>query len=618
MPRNVQGKSRHTFHNADGELCMTVVDPVTRKLLIPTQYIFETRAQQRGSLPSLCQLFLSGRCRQGQGCYQVHADWEAVQRLRSQVDSLPCCCPAHGDKDHIGVLEQALLRDTIALGHTRTAEGHHGHHNRFSAADLAAAAESTLSTSDVVLYVPGCSLFEGSYVPLDRVSYTVGLHRILVEQRIVLAPSEARVSLLNESTGFPEEKIVADGSGATVCRLHAMDRCRYAEECKFLHLCKDATATDPHLTASTAHNTIASQGNPADPAAAGSTVADAVADAAGAEAPAGTCDSHPRSKSLRHGSGARTTAATTASATSAEASVRQSVFTSISLQQQQQQQLSFGTNGGGGGASMMGCAVGMPGMGSAPSHQQSYCASLHYDPSSMMAMGASAMEASIGSAHGSSRPYLLGSASTAGGPLLVPQRDDASNRVDGIASSTAAAPYLSKSFSGYRIGAGSLPQRPPVTATTECGVMPHMMNASTGSFPGGAVHNSLAPSTTQCGFSPANGNRIRVALSLPAISSTSALTCGAALGTSNSSEKTNSPPVEGSLGMSTTSHQGLSRSTTQMHASPSNTSRWQHNPYLASWAKTDAPHGYTGVGGSSCSLTCHPASSYPTPIVRTV
>ncbi|KAG5501665.1 hypothetical protein JIQ42_05516 [Leishmania sp. Namibia] len=589
MPRTAPVKGRHISYNADGELCMTVVDPVTRKLLIPTQYIFETRAQQRGTLPSLCQLFLAGRCRKGQGCYQLHADWEAVQRLRSQVDSLPCCCPTHGDKDHIGVLDNALLRETISLPPPNS----HNHANGDQSSGDAAAAESTIGANEVVLYVPGCSSFEGSYAPLDRVSYTVGLRRLLEEQRVVLAPSAARISLLNQATGFPEEKVVADASAATVCRLHAMGRCRYAEECKFLHLCKDLTAADPQLTASSATGGV--NGN-ADCAASGSFEASTTSVGLnnGTEVSATTCDRRLKGSHFYSGSGA--------SITPAGAPARQSVFSSDSLQRQQQLPLG---SGGTVTADAAGVAT-MVKVGSGSSLQPSYSMSHHQDPSMMITT-----DGSIGSTHCSSRPLLMGSGSAAeGARLLVPQREDASTGIEG-AGSPSSVPCLSKSFSGYRVGSigTTPPSQRPVQA--ESGVAPHIMSMSTSSFSGSGQQTS-APSAIPYVFSSAKGNRVRVSLSLPAISSTSALTLGGTPGTPNSSEKTNSPPVEGSLGISTTSPNSFSRSAMQIQP-PSNTARWHHNPYLVSWPKTEAPHGCVA---RSISLRCHPAGFYLRPIAR--
>ncbi|KAG5479070.1 hypothetical protein LSCM1_02917 [Leishmania martiniquensis] len=590
MPRTASIKGRHISYNADGELCMTVVDPVTRKLLIPTQYIFETRAQQRGTLPSLCQLFLAGRCRKGQGCYQLHADWEAVQRLRSQVDSLPCCCPTHGDKDHIGVLDNALLRESISLTHPHSQ--HHANDDQ-SSADAAAAAESTIGANDVVLYVPGCSFFEGSYAPLDRVSYTVGLRRLLEEQRVVLAPPDTRISLLNQATGFPEEKIVADASTATVCRLHAMGRCRYAEECKFLHLCKDLTAADPQLTASPATGIAIGNGDCAAPGSFETSTTSAGL-TNGTESSAASCERRLKGSHYHGGSGA--------SIVPGGAPVRQSVFSSMSLQHQQQLPL-----GSGGAVTADAAGVGaMVKVGSASSLQPSYSMSYHQDPSIMITTNGS-----TGSTHCSSRPLLIGSGGAADGArLLVPQREDGSNGIDG-AGCPSSASCLSKSFSGCRVGPAGATPLPQRVLQLESGITPHVMNASNTSFPGNGQQSS-ASSATPYGLSAAKGNRVRVSLSLPAIRSTSALTLGGAPVTSNSSEKTNSPPAEESLGISTTGPNSFPRSAAQIQPS-SNPTRWHHNPYLVSWPKTEAPHGCVG---RSSSLRCHPAGFYARPIAR--
>ncbi|GET88542.1 hypothetical protein, conserved [Leishmania tarentolae] len=588
MPRAAPAKGRHICYNAEGELCMTVVDPVTRKLLIPTQYIFETRAQQRGTLPSLCQLFLSGRCRKGQGCYQLHADWEAVQRLRSQVDSLPCCCPTHGDKDHIGALQNALMRESVSLG--RTHSHHHGNSDQ-NDADAAAVANSTVCTNDVVLYVPGCSFFEGSYAPLDRVSYTIGLRRLLEEQRVVLALPAARISLLNQATGFPEEKIVADASAATVCRLHAMGRCRYAEECKFLHLCKDLTAADPQLTASPATESVNGNANCAAPGVfeASTTSAGITNDTESSSAP---CASRLRGSHYRRGSEASHPPG---------AHVRQSVFASINLQQQL-----FLSSSGSLAADPAGVAT-MVRVGSMSSQQLSHGMPYHQDPSLT-----ATMDGSTGSAHGSSRAYLMGGAGAAErNRLLVPQHVDVSNSIDS-AGAASVVPCLSKSSSGYRIDpaeTAALLQRPiPI----ENGVVPHVRIASTGSLPSSGPKNNSSPSSTPYGFSVTKGNRVRVSVSLPTTEFQSALTHGAALGASYSSEKTNSPPTEGSMGMSS-SHNSLSRSLTQAHASL-NSTRWRHDPYLGCWLKIEALH---GCAGNTTSLRYHPTDFYALPVAPT-
>nr|CCC91391.1 unnamed protein product [Trypanosoma congolense IL3000] len=106
---DVVSGDRHITFDDKGVLCMTVVDPVTRKLLIPLNHVYPTRAQQRTTIPSLCQLFLNGRCRQGAQCHQVHASPDMVTVLRSQVETLPRCCALHGDRDYVGVMDDPIV-----------------------------------------------------------------------------------------------------------------------------------------------------------------------------------------------------------------------------------------------------------------------------------------------------------------------------------------------------------------------------------------------------------------------------------------------------------------------------------------------------------------------------
>ncbi|ESL11639.1 hypothetical protein TRSC58_00606 [Trypanosoma rangeli SC58] len=186
---------------------MVVVDPATRKLLIPCNCIYPTRAQQRAAIPSLCQLFLQGRCRQGAQCHQVHANVDVVMVLRGQVGNLPRCCLFHGDDDIAGVLnERSLL-------------------------------------SKVVLYIPEVS-FEGGYVPLNRFSYTPALRRVLKEKQGRLMPDNGDKEICGGSDLQAEGScLVLNAGDQSICRLHIFDRCRYADDCRFLHVCKEVTSS---------------------------------------------------------------------------------------------------------------------------------------------------------------------------------------------------------------------------------------------------------------------------------------------------------------------------------------------------------------------------------------
>jgi hypothetical protein len=76
---------------------VVVTDPMSRKLQIPLKAIRTTLATSRPGVPSLCLLYLDGRCRQGAQCHQVHADPALVMALRAQAKQLPTCCLNHGD-----------------------------------------------------------------------------------------------------------------------------------------------------------------------------------------------------------------------------------------------------------------------------------------------------------------------------------------------------------------------------------------------------------------------------------------------------------------------------------------------------------------------------------------
>lgn len=131
-PSAAAGSATPNHFLADGLL---IVDPLTRKMVIPYEHIFETRAFQRGSVPSLCMLFQSNRCRQGTMCYQVHADPAVVASLRAQIPQRAACCIHHSQQ----------------------------------APDFAIAPGATIKVTDVA--------WNGGQVPAERFAVTIGLKR---------------------------------------------------------------------------------------------------------------------------------------------------------------------------------------------------------------------------------------------------------------------------------------------------------------------------------------------------------------------------------------------------------------------------------------------------------
>ncbi|KAG5479071.1 hypothetical protein LSCM1_02918 [Leishmania martiniquensis] len=127
--------------SADESGCIAVVDPQRRKLHVPLSAIQATKALNgRLKTPSLCLLYQSGRCRQGDNCYQVHVDPDVVERLRADVKSLPCCCFQHGDCNSHMMDRKAYDERSLRIA------------GRFS-------------------------------VPLTSVAYTAGLQRVLQDQQ---------------------------------------------------------------------------------------------------------------------------------------------------------------------------------------------------------------------------------------------------------------------------------------------------------------------------------------------------------------------------------------------------------------------------------------------------
>jgi hypothetical protein len=164
--------------------CIVVVDPASRKLSIPLCYVYDTQGLARiDRVPSLCMLHLQGRCRQAHNCHQLHADVGVVEHLRAEISNRPSCCIEHGD--------------------------------------IAVNVEPLPPFGGVVV--------DGMVVSEHQVSYTKGLAKTLAER----AASGAGLA---SDAKIPLQKTF-------VCRLHVSGRCRYAEDCNFLHVCR-ALITD--------------------------------------------------------------------------------------------------------------------------------------------------------------------------------------------------------------------------------------------------------------------------------------------------------------------------------------------------------------------------------------
>jgi len=170
------GSTQYTPANSVATLppggVMMVTDPLSRKLAIPLEHIRPTQATTRPGVPSLCLLFLDGRCRQALQCHQIHAEPSVVLRLRQEAKSLPTCCHTHGDV-HANRMRPEWLSRTLQ--------------------------------------------FDNVAVPVNAVAYSNALERLLASD-----PSD-----------------IVRCTPQQLCRLHGSERCRFTEDCRFIHICRD-------------------------------------------------------------------------------------------------------------------------------------------------------------------------------------------------------------------------------------------------------------------------------------------------------------------------------------------------------------------------------------------
>ena len=150
---------------------MFVTDPLSRKLAVPCEAIRPTQATTRPGVPSLCLLFLDGRCRQGLQCHQIHAEPAVVLRLREDAKAMPTCCQTHGDI-HSARMRPEWLKRSLQFDHVS--------------------------------------------VPVTALAYSNALERLL--------------------TSDPSPSVRC--TTQQLCRLHGSERCRFTEDCRFLHLCR--------------------------------------------------------------------------------------------------------------------------------------------------------------------------------------------------------------------------------------------------------------------------------------------------------------------------------------------------------------------------------------------
>ncbi|KAG5475225.1 hypothetical protein CUR178_04678 [Leishmania enriettii] len=167
-----------------------VIDPLSKRLFIPFEFMLETRAMHREGVPSLCRVFLEGRCRQGTNCFQAHANVDLVRELRAKALAEPTCCALHGAPSDASGIDPALRL--------------------------------------VVRNDDGETV---GWAQLRQTLMTNGLRNLIAAQV--------------NAAGMPAPVDVVVPTSA-LCRLHrgadGSPCCRFERECNFVHLCRQVTA----------------------------------------------------------------------------------------------------------------------------------------------------------------------------------------------------------------------------------------------------------------------------------------------------------------------------------------------------------------------------------------
>ncbi|CAM45060.1 conserved hypothetical protein [Leishmania braziliensis MHOM/BR/75/M2904] len=203
---------------------ISAIDTASTKLNIPMTAVEPTLAfEDDGLVPGVCRLYMEGRCRQGDRCFQVHADPSVVQQLRRVALNTPSCCPAHGAKCNMEGFPLGLVvvidpprEKEVGLAVEAKVERESG----CAAVSPSSGELNTTSTGD--------DAYNGNNVTSTEQRFTIALHNV--------CPTRYLWSRYEENGGMllhvPKSKI---------CREHRKGLCRFGNECSFLHLCRQIT-----------------------------------------------------------------------------------------------------------------------------------------------------------------------------------------------------------------------------------------------------------------------------------------------------------------------------------------------------------------------------------------
>lgn len=201
-----------------GVSAISAIDTASTKLTIPIAAVEPTLAfEDDGLVPGLCRLYLEGRCRQGDRCFQVHADPTVIAQLRSEAYTNPSCCPVHGAKCK---LEGFPLGLAVIIDPPREREA-----TSFTdAKGENASTNDSSSNGETSTPANGAEPKDAKEKDLEHKA-VIMLHNVC-PTRYLWARYEETGSMLIH---VPKSKI---------CREHRKGLCRFGDECSFLHLCR--------------------------------------------------------------------------------------------------------------------------------------------------------------------------------------------------------------------------------------------------------------------------------------------------------------------------------------------------------------------------------------------
>lgn len=199
---------------------ISAIDTASTKLSIPIAAVEPTLAfEDDGLVPGLCRLYLEGRCRQGDRCFQVHADPSVVAQLRNEAYANPSCCPAHGAKCKLEgfPLGLAVIIDPPREREAPSFSDLKGERESASTADSSSNGETSTPAN-------GTELKDGKEKDMEHKALVM-LHNVCPTRYLWSRYEETGNMLIH----VPKSKI---------CREHRKGLCRFGDECSFLHLCR--------------------------------------------------------------------------------------------------------------------------------------------------------------------------------------------------------------------------------------------------------------------------------------------------------------------------------------------------------------------------------------------